>query len=62
MRTDSSRRAVRFLDECEVHISPSQRVNRNAMVVVDARGTPNETHRQIVEVVRRKLKLPAKTA
>jgi dTMP kinase len=27
------------------------------MVVVDARGTPNETHRQIVEVVRRKLKL-----
>jgi dTMP kinase len=32
------------------------------MVVVDARGTPNETHRQILEVVRRKLKLPAKTA
>jgi dTMP kinase len=32
------------------------------MVVVDARGTPNETHRQIVEVVRRKLKLPAKIA
>lgn len=32
------------------------------MVVIDARGTPNETHRQIVEVVRRKLKLPAKTA
>ena len=27
------------------------------MVVVDARGTPEETHRQIVEVVRRKLKL-----
>jgi dTMP kinase len=32
------------------------------MVVVDARGTPNETHRRIVEVVRRKLKLPAKNA
>jgi len=32
------------------------------MVVVDARGTPAETHRQIVEVVRRKLKLTAKTA
>ncbi len=32
------------------------------MVVVDARGTPAETHRQIVEVVRRKLKLAAKTA
>ncbi|HXM20551.1 MAG TPA: dTMP kinase [Terriglobales bacterium] len=27
------------------------------MVVVDARGTPEETHRQIVQVVRRKLKL-----
>ena len=27
------------------------------MVVVDARGTPEQTHRQIVEVVRRKLKL-----
>ena len=27
------------------------------MVVVDARGTPDETHRQIVQVVRRKLKL-----
>jgi dTMP kinase len=32
------------------------------MVVVDARGTPEETHRQIVDVVRRKLKLAAKTA
>jgi dTMP kinase len=32
------------------------------MVVVDARGTPDQTHRQIVEVVRRKLKLPAKIA
>ena len=30
------------------------------VVVVDARGTPGETHRQIVEVVRRKLKLVAK--
>jgi dTMP kinase len=27
------------------------------MVVVDARGTPEETHRQIMDVVRRKLKL-----
>lgn len=27
------------------------------VVVVDARGTPDETHRQIVDVVRRKLKL-----
>jgi len=27
------------------------------MVVVDARGTPDQTHRQIVQVVRRKLKL-----
>jgi dTMP kinase len=32
------------------------------VVVVDARGTPAETHRQIVEVVRRKLKLAVKTA
>lgn len=32
------------------------------MVVVDARGTPEETHRQIVDVVRSKLKLAAKTA
>jgi len=32
------------------------------MVVVDARGTPEETHRRIMEVVRRKLKLAAKTA
>jgi dTMP kinase len=31
------------------------------VVVVDARGTPKETHRQIAEVVRRKLKLAAKT-
>jgi dTMP kinase len=31
------------------------------MVLVDARGTPDETHRRIVEVVRRKLKLAAKT-
>ncbi len=31
------------------------------VVIVDARGTPEETHKQIVEVVRRKLKL-AKTA
>ena len=30
------------------------------VVVVDARGTPDETHRQIVDVVRRKLKLPGK--
>ena len=30
------------------------------MVVVDARGTPEETHRQIAEVVRRELKLAAK--
>jgi dTMP kinase len=32
------------------------------IVVVDARGTPEETHRQIVDVVRRKLKLAAKSA
>jgi dTMP kinase len=32
------------------------------VVVVDARGTAAETHRQIVEVVRRRLKLAAKTA
>jgi dTMP kinase len=32
------------------------------VVVVDARGTPKETHRQIIGVVRRKLKLTAKTA
>jgi dTMP kinase len=31
------------------------------VIVVDARGTPDETHRRIVEVVRRKLKL-ARTA
>ena len=32
------------------------------VIVVDARGTPEETHRQIVSIVRRKLKLAAKTA
>jgi dTMP kinase len=32
------------------------------VVVVDARGTPNQTHRQILEVVRGKLKLPARIA
>ena len=32
------------------------------MVVVDARGTPEQTHRQIVDVLRRKLKGTAKTA
>lgn len=32
------------------------------VIVVDARGTPDETHRQIVEIVRRKLKLSRKTA
>jgi len=31
-------------------------------VVVDARGTAEQTHKQIAEVVRRKLKLAAKTA
>src|SRR5208282_4313107 len=31
------------------------------VVVVDARGTPDETHRQIVDVVRGKLKLGVKT-
>jgi len=32
------------------------------VVVVDARGTPEETHRQIVSIVRRKLKFAAKSA
>jgi dTMP kinase len=32
------------------------------MIVVDARGTPEQTHKQILDVVRRKLKLAAKTA
>jgi dTMP kinase len=32
------------------------------VVVVDARGTPEQTHKQIVEVVRRKLKRTVKTA
>jgi len=32
------------------------------VVVVDARGTPQETHRQIISVVKRKLKLTPKTA
>lgn len=32
------------------------------VVVVDARGTPDATHQQILNVVRRKLKLAAKTA
>ena len=32
------------------------------VALVDARGTSEETHRQIVEVVRRRLKLTAKTA
>ena len=32
------------------------------VVVVDARGTPEETHRQIVDIVRRRLKLAARSA
>jgi len=32
------------------------------VVLVDARGTPQETHKHIMEIVRRKLKLAAKTA
>lgn len=32
------------------------------VAVVDARGTPEETHRRIMEVVKRKLRLAAKTA
>jgi dTMP kinase len=32
------------------------------MVVVDARGTPGETHKKIMEIVRRKLKLAARNA
>jgi dTMP kinase len=32
------------------------------VVVVDARGTAHETHARIVEIARRKLRLPAKTA
>ena len=46
MRTDSSRRAVRFLDGCEVHISPSRRVSRNAWSWWTLAGLPLETHRQ----------------
>jgi dTMP kinase len=30
------------------------------VVVVDARGTPDKTHRQIIEIVRRRLKLSGK--
>jgi dTMP kinase len=32
------------------------------VLVVDARGTPEQTRKQIAEVVRQKLKLSAKTA
>ena len=32
------------------------------VVLVNARGTPEETHRRILEIVRRSLKLSAKTA
>src|SRR5579863_3905690 len=32
------------------------------VILVDARGTPDETHKQIMDVVRRKLKLGVKTA
>jgi len=32
------------------------------VVSVDARGTPDETHRKILEIVRRKLKLAARTS
>ena len=32
------------------------------VILVDARGTPAETHKRIMEIVRRKLKLAAKTA
>jgi dTMP kinase len=32
------------------------------VVLIDARGTPNQTHAKIAEIVRRKLRLAAKTA
>jgi dTMP kinase len=32
------------------------------VVLIDARGTPNQTHTKIAEIVRRKLRLAAKTA
>jgi len=32
------------------------------VALVDARGTANQTHTKIVEIVRRKFKLAAKTA
>jgi dTMP kinase len=34
----------------------------NRVMIVDARGTPGETHQKIVEIVQRKLKLAAGTA
>jgi len=34
----------------------------NRVVTVDARGTPGQTHRKIVEIVRRKLNLPRNAA
>jgi dTMP kinase len=35
--------------------------DRQRVVAVDARGTPDQTHRKILEIVRRKLKLAART-
>jgi dTMP kinase len=32
------------------------------VAVIDARGTPDATHRQIMEVIRRRVKVPARTA
>jgi dTMP kinase len=34
---------------------------RQRVVAVDARGTPDQTHRKILDIVRRKLKLAART-
>jgi len=36
--------------------------DKQRVAVIDARGTPGETHKKIMEIVARKLKLPARSA
>ena len=61
-KTGLNRRAGLSSGGCTVLIWLLRRVNRRGVVLVDARGAAGQTHAKIVEIVRRKLRLAAKTA
>ena len=55
-RTASSRRAVLFSAECDSAYLAIAAREPQRVALVDARGTAAETHAQIVELVRKKMK------